>query len=92
MKSKIKQLVSSEDPKKPFDQKLVDMLKADGVTIARRTVASIAREYSTQLKTKEGMVISQGKRQAAGAGFPKIYADHRILGCACNRSQSRCFE
>ena len=40
VKSKIKQLVASEDPKKPFsDQKLVDMLKADGVTIARRTVA-----------------------------------------------------
>ncbi len=40
VKSKIKQLVSNEDPKKPFsDQKLVDMLKADGVTIARRTVA-----------------------------------------------------
>jgi RNA polymerase sigma-54 factor len=40
VKSKIKQLVSSEDPKKPFsDQKLVDMLKTDGVTIARRTVA-----------------------------------------------------
>ena len=36
----VKQLVASEDPKKPFsDQKLVDMLKADGVTIARRTVA-----------------------------------------------------
>ncbi len=40
VKSKIKQLVSSEDPKKPFsDQKLVDLLKAEGVTIARRTVA-----------------------------------------------------
>lgn len=40
VKSKIKQLVASEDPKKPFsDQKLVDMLKTDGVTIARRTVA-----------------------------------------------------
>nr|ABB84829.1 VIT-vWFA-RpoN multidomain protein [uncultured delta proteobacterium DeepAnt-1F12] len=40
IKGKIKQLVSGEDPKNPFsDQKLVDLLKTDGVTIARRTVA-----------------------------------------------------
>jgi len=40
VKLKIKELVSKEDPKKPLsDQKLVDMLKKDGVDIARRTVA-----------------------------------------------------
>jgi RNA polymerase sigma-54 factor len=40
VKSKIKQLVAAEPPKKPLsDQKLVNLLKQDGVTIARRTVA-----------------------------------------------------
>ena len=40
VKLKIKELVSKEDPKKPLsDQKLVDLLKQDGVDIARRTVA-----------------------------------------------------
>ncbi len=40
VKLKIKDLVSKEDPKKPLsDQKLVDLLKKDGVEIARRTVA-----------------------------------------------------
>lgn len=40
VKEKIKQLVSKEDPKSPLsDQKLVDLLKKDGIKIARRTVA-----------------------------------------------------
>jgi RNA polymerase sigma-54 factor len=40
VKLKIKELVAKEDPKKPLsDQKLVDLLKKDGVDIARRTVA-----------------------------------------------------
>ena len=40
VKLKIKDLVAKEDPKKPLsDQKLVDLLKKDGVDIARRTVA-----------------------------------------------------
>ncbi len=40
VKLKIKELVSKEDVKKPLsDQKLVDLLKKDGVDIARRTVA-----------------------------------------------------
>lgn len=40
VKLKIKELVSKEDPKKPLsDQKLVDLLKKEGIDIARRTVA-----------------------------------------------------
>lgn len=40
VKTKIRVLVSHENPKKPLsDQKLVGLLKEDGVTIARRTVA-----------------------------------------------------
>lgn len=40
VKIKIKDLVSKEDPKKPLsDQKIVELLKADGIQIARRTVA-----------------------------------------------------
>ncbi len=40
VKLKIKELIANEDPKKPLsDQKLVDILKKDGLKIARRTVA-----------------------------------------------------
>lgn len=40
VKMKIKDMVSQEDPKKPLsDQKIVDLLKKDGIIIARRTVA-----------------------------------------------------
>lgn len=40
VKLKIKELVSGEDPKNPLsDQKIVDLLKKDGIQIARRTVA-----------------------------------------------------
>lgn len=40
VKLKIKELVSGEEPKNPLsDQKIVDLLKKDGIQIARRTVA-----------------------------------------------------
>lgn len=40
VKLKIKRLVQAEDPAKPLsDQKLVNLLKEDGIQIARRTVA-----------------------------------------------------
>ena len=40
MRDKIKGMVSDEDSKKPLtDQAIVQLLKADGVKIARRTVA-----------------------------------------------------
>lgn len=40
VKMKIKELVGGEDPKNPLsDQKIVELLKKDGIKIARRTVA-----------------------------------------------------
>lgn len=40
VKEKIRQLVSREDPKRPLsDQKIVELLKAQNIEIARRTVA-----------------------------------------------------
>lgn len=40
VKLKLKEIVSKEDPKKPYsDQKLVDLLRKEGIEIARRTVA-----------------------------------------------------
>jgi RNA polymerase sigma-54 factor len=40
VKEEIKQLISKEDPKKPFsDCEIVDLLKEKGIDIARRTVA-----------------------------------------------------
>ena len=40
VKNRIRELISAEDPKKPLsDQALVSMLRAEGVDIARRTVA-----------------------------------------------------
>lgn len=40
VKQKIKDIVAKEDPKRPLsDQEIVEMLKADKIEIARRTVA-----------------------------------------------------
>ena len=40
VKTKIKILIDNENPAKPYsDQKIVELLKKDGVMIARRTVA-----------------------------------------------------
>ena len=55
VKSKIKELVESEDPKRPHsDQKLVELLKKANIDIARRTVA----KYREQLG-----VLSSSKRK-----------------------------
>jgi RNA polymerase sigma-54 factor len=46
IKARIRKLVSEEDPKKPLtDQAIVDILKREGINIARRTVA----KYRDQL-------------------------------------------
>lgn len=55
VKLKIKEMVGQEDPKKPLsDQKIVDLLKKDGIIIARRTVA----KYRDILK-----ILPSGKRK-----------------------------
>jgi RNA polymerase sigma-54 factor len=55
VKSKIKELVSSEDSKRPHsDQKIVELLKKGGIDIARRTVA----KYREQLG-----ILSSSKRK-----------------------------
>jgi len=55
IKSKIKAIMADEDPKKPMsDQAIADALKADGIRVARRTVA----------KYREGMgILSSSKRK-----------------------------
>ena len=62
MKSRIKALIGAEDPRKILsDDTLVDLLKAEGFDIARRTVA----------KYREAMGIGssvQRRRQKALAG------------------------
>lgn len=55
VKEKIKKLVESEDTKRPYsDQKLVELLRDDGIKIARRTVA----KYREQLN-----LLSSSKRR-----------------------------
>jgi RNA polymerase sigma-54 factor len=55
VKSKIKELVDGEDPKRPHsDQKIVELLKKSGIDIARRTVA----KYREQLG-----ILSSSKRK-----------------------------
>jgi RNA polymerase sigma-54 factor len=47
IRSRIKELIDNEDPQKPLsDQKIADILKKEGLTTARRTVA----KYREQLK------------------------------------------
>lgn len=55
VKSIIKEIINSEDPRKPYsDQHMVDILKERGIDISRRTVA----------KYREGMnILSSSKRR-----------------------------
>jgi RNA polymerase sigma-54 factor len=55
VKEKIRQMVSKEDPKNPLsDQKIVELLRAENIDIARRTVA----KYRDMLG-----ILSSGKRK-----------------------------
>lgn len=55
VKEKIRQMISKEDPKSPLsDQKIVELLRAENVDIARRTVA----KYRDMLG-----ILSSGKRK-----------------------------
>ena len=58
IKDRIARIVESELPKKPFsDQKIVEILKAEGITIARRTVAKYRDELGilpTNLRRQYG--------------------------------------
>ena len=59
IRAKIRRLVAAEAPGKPLsDQQIVEMLAADGVQVARRTVA----KYREAL----GIAPSSARRQAAG--------------------------
>jgi RNA polymerase sigma-54 factor len=59
IRAKIRKLIAAEPPGRPLsDQRIVELLAADGVQVARRTVA----------KYREGLGIapSSARRQAAG--------------------------
>lgn len=56
IKSKIRQLIQGEDSKKPLsDQKITDLLQAEGIEIARRTVAKYREE--------EGLLSSSQRKR-----------------------------
>ena len=62
VRSRIKTLVDAEDPKKVLsDDKLVDILKAEGIDVARRTVA----KYRDSL----GIASSVHRRREKGTGL-----------------------
>lgn len=53
IKDKIKSIIGKEDAKKPFsDQKIANMLLAEGIQIARRTVAKYREELGILQSTK----------------------------------------
>lgn len=58
VKSKIKELVSSEDVKRPHsDQKIVELLKKSGIDIARRTVAKYREQLGILASSKRKEVF-----------------------------------
>lgn len=62
IKYQIKQLIDAEDPKKILsDDKLVDLLKSDGIEIARRTVA----KYRESLNIPSSVQRRREKKNAA---------------------------
>ncbi len=58
VKSRIKELVSNEDPKKPYsDQALTKLLKEQGIEIARRTVAKYREQMGILSSSKRKQVF-----------------------------------
>lgn len=58
VKSKIKKIISEEDPKKPLsDQKIVEALKGSGIDIARRTVAKYREQMGILSSSKRKQVF-----------------------------------
>jgi RNA polymerase sigma-54 factor len=58
VKSKIKELVTAEDPKRPHsDQKIVELLKKGGIDIARRTVAKYREQMGILSSSKRKQVF-----------------------------------
>jgi len=58
VKQKIKKYIGEEDPKKPLsDQKLCEMLEAEGMTIARRTVAKYREMMNIQPSAQRKQVF-----------------------------------
>ncbi len=58
VKSKIKELVDSEDAKRPHsDQKIVELLKKTGIDIARRTVAKYREQMGILSSSKRKQVF-----------------------------------
>lgn len=58
VKEKIRQLIGKEDPKNPVsDQKIVEILKGDGIDIARRTVAKYRDALGILSSAKRKQVI-----------------------------------
>ena len=65
VKSKIKQIIDGEDARKPFsDQKIVELLKAHNIDIARRTVA----KYREALRIPSSVQRRREKQMAAQLG------------------------
>lgn len=53
VKSKIKDIISEENPKKPYsDQKIVDILRQEGIDIARRTVTKYREMLNIRSSTE----------------------------------------
>ncbi len=58
VKDRIRQLVSKENPKKPLsDQALVDLLRAEGLKVARRTVAKYRDEQGILPSSKRKRIF-----------------------------------
>lgn len=58
VKSKIKELVDGEEPKRPHsDQKIVELLKKSGIDIARRTVAKYREQMGILSSSKRKQVF-----------------------------------
>lgn len=58
IRAKIKKMISSEDPKKPLsDNKLSNLLKEDGIVVARRTVAKYRESLNIPSSSERKILI-----------------------------------
>jgi RNA polymerase sigma-54 factor len=82
VKSHIKSIVAQEDGKSPYsDQKIVELLKAQGIEIARRTVAKYRESAGhPAVEQAEELLLGEGCRQGEGGSPSRTTMTSKLDG------------
>jgi RNA polymerase sigma-54 factor len=83
VRSRIRHLVSGENAHQPLsDDRIVDLLKGEGVEIARRTVAKYREAMRIPSSAERRRLGRLGMHRGLSASLPAPHAVHAVAGPA----------